>query len=115
MYVNLITDLISNEVTNDMYSNPSLLWENLKYKIRKLSINYSKEKARERRRNEVGLTNRISLLEQQLYISDSDHFRTCLKNAQAELRLFYEYKLQGTIIRSLEKWVEKGEKILSTF
>ncbi|KAJ8026448.1 hypothetical protein HOLleu_31267 [Holothuria leucospilota] len=48
-YINLITKLIVETSENQNGEEPSSLWEFLKFKIRKVSINYSKCKARERR------------------------------------------------------------------
>ncbi|KAJ8017477.1 hypothetical protein HOLleu_45089 [Holothuria leucospilota] len=109
-YLDIITNVINSFEENHTYSNPSLRWEGLKFILRKESIKYAKEKAKARRCREDELTNEVANLEQALYISDSTETRTKLNDARNELLLFYDMKLQGTIIRSRARWVEQGEK-----
>lgn len=63
VYVNLITEIVTSEITASQNLNPSPRWELLKFKIRTFTINYSKRKATERRAHELQLINDISRLE----------------------------------------------------
>lgn len=109
-YVEIINDLILKELDNNVSINPSVRWELLKYKIRAATVKYSKLLAKQKRAKENELVNRIAELEQMLYVNESPNTRSLLKEAQNDLLLHYNYKLQGTIIRSRARWVEEGEK-----
>ena len=111
-FVVLITDLIENELSNSnaLTFDPCIRWDFIKFKIRQACITFSKQKARERNRKEETILNRVASLEQSLFVCESPEIRAQLREAQNELLLYYDYKLQGTIIRSRARWVEEGEK-----
>ncbi|KAJ8030403.1 hypothetical protein HOLleu_26824 [Holothuria leucospilota] len=114
-YIDLITKLIVDTSEIQNVEDPSSLWEFLKFKIRKVSINYSKCKAGERRSRENSLTEKIAILERNLFNLEFPETRAQLLEARNELLLYYDQKLQGTIIRSRARWVEQGEKNTSYF
>ncbi|KAJ8025020.1 hypothetical protein HOLleu_35107 [Holothuria leucospilota] len=101
-FIVLITDLIENELshTNAVFFDPCIRWDFIKFKIRQACIKFSKQKARERTRKEETILNRIASLEQSLFVCETAETRAQLREAQSELLLYYNYKLQGTIIRS---------------
>ena len=70
IYVDSINTLIDSFKQNplNLNQNPSLLWENLKFKMRENTILYSKHKATQLRKYEHNLISRICTLE-------SDRFR----------------------------------------
>ncbi|KAJ8023563.1 hypothetical protein HOLleu_36036 [Holothuria leucospilota] len=111
-FIVLIIDLIENELshTNAVFFDPCIRWDFIKFKIRQACIKFSKQKARERTRKEETILNRVASLEQSLYVCETAETRAQLREAQSELLLYYNYKLQGTIIRSRARWVEEGEK-----
>ena len=111
-FIVLITDLIENELShsNVVAFDPGIRWDFIKFKIRQASIKFSKQKARERNRKEKTILNRVASLEQSLYVCETAETRAQLREAQNELLVYYNYKLQGTIIRSRARWVEEGEK-----
>ncbi|PIK36905.1 pol-like protein [Apostichopus japonicus] len=115
VFVELITKLISTELSSNNNTNSTIQWELLKFKIRSVSMKYSKDKAKERRLKETDLLSKISDLECQLFQNECPNIRAKLRNAQTELLTFYDYKLKGTIIRSRARWVEEGEKNTSFF
>ena len=95
--------------------DPCTLWDLLKYNIRKITVKYSKNKAREIRKREQELLHTITILEHNLYLYNSPDIRASLKKAQDDLMYYYNLKLQGTIIRSRARWVEEGEKSTKYF
>ncbi|KAJ8019198.1 hypothetical protein HOLleu_42370 [Holothuria leucospilota] len=109
-YTDLINSVIQSEIDHRTSMDPCSRWEFLKFKLREVSIKYSKEKARERRHKEKVLLLKISNLEQQLFMTESAETRSLLTAAQNGLISYLDYKLQGTIIRSRARWVEDGEK-----
>lgn len=114
-YIDLISKIIIDTSENQNDENPSSFWERLKFKIRSASIKYSKGKAREKRESEDTLITKITNLEHDLFFNDSAETRKMLCEARNELLLYYDQKLQGTIIRSRARWVEQGEKSTSYF
>lgn len=72
-------------------------------------IKYYKQKAFERRRNEGKRLYKISILEQQLLMLEYAEVRPQLNDAQNNILSSYEYKLKGTIIRSIVRWVEERQ------
>ena len=50
MYVSEIKHLVSSFLSNISNMNAQLKWELLKYEIRKFTIDYTKHKAKERRK-----------------------------------------------------------------
>ncbi|KAJ8046856.1 hypothetical protein HOLleu_05680 [Holothuria leucospilota] len=109
-FTNIINDIIRIDAENPNSENPVLRWENLKFKFLLAAIRYGKQKAAERRLKEELLLNKISGLEQKLFLAECPVIRSQLRSAQNKLLPYYEYKLQGTIIRSRARWVEDGEK-----
>ena len=108
-FVNGIIDLVNREKCN-LFIDAMQRWELIKFKIRNFCIHYSKQKASERRRQEFLLLNDISKLEHALYNFESPDLRNRLKERRNDLLMLYNYKLQGTILRSRARWVEHGEK-----
>lgn len=114
-YVDLITKIINETSSIEDGQDPSSIWEDLKFRIRTASINYSKQRARERRQREKALVDKIARLEHDLFFMESAETRAQLCDARNDLLLYYDHKLQGTIIRSRARWVEEGEKNTSYF
>ena len=105
----MVSDLVCS-VTCHPYNDPVSSWEMIKYKIRDLTIRYSKQKARERRKKESELLLNISRLEQELFLKVSADTRSQLNELRNDLLSYYNCKLQGTIIRLRARWMEKGEQ-----
>ena len=95
-------------------SSKLLLWDIIKYRIRKETISYSKRKARERR-------DQLSVLEKEVkyWATKCDESPTTenlskLEETRLQYKSAYDYIIQGSIIRSRARWFEKGEKITVT-
>ena len=87
-----------------------VLWDLLKYKIRQLTINYSKTRARSRREKESKLEEKLREYTKKCDIDPTKQNMEELECAKAEYEEFYDYVTQGAIIRSRATWYEKGEK-----
>ena len=109
-YITMITDLIVEISHNCTNENPASQWEFMKYSIRKSSIDFSKKKARERRKSETNLIKEIARLEQKYYSSNLADDAYKLAEARSKLQCIYDHKVQGIIIRSRARWVEQGER-----
>ena len=87
-----------------------VLWDLIKYKIRQLSIKYSKEKAREKRERVSKIEKMLHTCEEQCSKCPSDENFEQLENLQIEYDDIYEDLAKGAIIRSKANWYEKGER-----
>ena len=91
-------------------SYPRIKWEFFKYNIRKLTIKYSRERAKHRRESRENLEKRVTFYEDNLNSNSDD---SCLKeyqDAKVELETLYDHITEGTIIQSRCDWYELGEK-----
>ena len=70
MYVSEIKHLASSFLSNGISNmNAQLKWEILKYEIRKFTIDYTKRKAKERRKQQAYLESEIKKLENNLEVA----------------------------------------------
>ena len=92
--------------------NAQLKWELLKYEIRKLTIEYTKRKAKERRKQQVYLESELKKLENNLKSCENLRKYKSLKN---DLELIYNHIAEGVRLRSKCDWYEQGEKSTKFF
>ena len=82
----------------------------LKYKIRQLTINYSKTKARNRRAKFNELEEKLQSCTKKCDNDPSRQNVEDLESLQAKYDQLYDYITQGAIVRSRATWYEKGKK-----
>ena len=87
-----------------------ILWDILKYEIRKFSIRYSSNKKRAIKSKENELLTKLSELELKLDQNPSPQLLTDYDNAKTAITELESYKTKGAIIRSKIQWVEEGEQ-----
>ena len=85
--------------------NKGLLWDVIKYRIGQVTINYRKEKARQRRQKRSDIENSRKVSEEK-----GSNYPTTENIEQLEHENIYEEFSKGAIIRSKATWYEKGEK-----
>ena len=107
MYVSEIKHLVSSFLSNISNMNAQLKWELLKYEIRKFTIDYTKRKAKERRKQQAYLESELKKLENNLESSENLRKYESLKN---DLELTYNHIAEGVRLRSKCDWHEQGEK-----
>ena len=100
MYVSEIKHQVSN-------MNAKLKWELLKYQIRKFIIDFTKRKAKERRKQQAYLESELKKLENNLESSENLSKYESLKN---NLELIYDHIAEEDRLRSKCNWYEQGEK-----
>ena len=100
MYVSEIKYQVSN-------MNAKLKWELLKYQIRKFIIDFTKRKAKERRKQQAYLESEPKKLENNLESSENLSKYESLKN---NLELIYDHIAEEDRLRSKCNWYEQGEK-----
>ena len=87
-----------------------LLWDLNKYRIRQITIKYSKEKARERRRKISDIQASLKISEERCGSSPTPENQEEFELLKMEYDSIYEQIAKGAIIRSKATWYEKGEK-----
>ena len=87
-----------------------LLWDLIKYRIRQVSIKYSKEKALKKRNKISDLETSLRICEEKCNESPTFENQEELEMLKMEYDSIYEQIAKGAIIRSKATWYEKGEK-----
>ena len=92
MYVSEIKHLVSSFLSNIFNMNAQLKWELLKYEIREFTIDYTKRKAKERRKQQALLESELKKLENNLESSENLRKYESLKS---DLELIYDHIAEG--------------------
>ena len=92
-----------------------VLWDLIKYRIRQVSITYSKQKARERRAHLATAEQKVKQCDLFCNSDPSEKNMYDLDAAKYEYELLLDYIVRGNIVRSRINWYEKGEKNLQHF
>ena len=106
-FVWLITEIVPvwlEEFTE--VDDKRVLWDLIKYRIRQLTIKYSKEKANARREK----LKTVEDCEDDCSRDPSPDNVEELENLKIEYESLYEHLSKGAIIRSRATWYEYGEK-----
>ena len=85
-------------------------WEFFKYKMRQLSMKYSKGKAAERKSKRISLENSVKQLEIKISTSSNEELLQRYNKAKNELEALHDYITERIILRSKTDWYEHGEK-----
>ena len=99
----------------ESFQSKQVKWEYMKYKIKTWSIAESKKIARQRRKIETELQEKIKDLEEKSITNTSKHIEDELDENKAKLEKIYEEKIQGLIIQSRVQHYEEGEKSTKFF
>ena len=110
IYVQLIKDTIGNIKDNVNFENENTLWDYVKCEIRSQTIIYSTKKAKQMRKQEIELSNRLNLLEKNLSNNPDDNTYVNYLRYKQEWESSIKKKTEAIILRSKAKWVEEGEK-----
>ena len=92
--------------------NAQLKWELLKYEIHKFNFDYTKRKAKEKRKQQAYLESELKNLENNLESSENLRKYESLKN---DLELIYNHIAEGVRLRSKCDWYEQGKKSTKFF
>ena len=108
MYFSEIKHLASSFLSRYICNmNTQLKWELLKYEIRKFTVDYTKRKTKEKRKQQVYLESELKKLENNLENSGNLRKYELLKN---DLELTYDHVAEGVRLKSKYDWYEQGEK-----
>ena len=108
-YREQIKTLIKNVLDNldrDSIVDSQFRWEYLKYEIRKFSIHFSKDIARNKKIEKTYLENKLKILESRPNFVNSPEYT----ETNEKLDKIYQEKANGIRIRSKCNWYEHGEK-----
>ena len=97
---------------NKCLSNRQLKWEHLKYEVRKFTINYTKQIAKEKRQRRIKLENQLKIPKKNLDELDNLSKYNNIKN---ELDAIYDNITEGIRIRNKCNWYELREKSTKFF
>ena len=92
---------------NECLSNRQLKWELLKCEVRKFTIGYTKQIAKEKQQQRIKLENQLKILEKNL---DEDDNLSKYSNIKSELDAIYDHITEGIHIRSKCNWYIHSEK-----
>ena len=91
-------------------SDKGLLWDLIKYKIRHVTMKFSKTKARERRSRLWEIENKLKDCQEIFGTFLTENNAIQLETIKSEYNSLYDYIIQGNVIRSKANWYEYGEK-----
>ena len=80
------------------------------YRIRQFSSHFSKKVAKARKGKRLRLESEVQKLEKSISSCSSEDKLKEYEQAKSELEEFYNYVMEGIILRSRAVWYEKGEK-----
>ena len=100
-----------NELFNENILDDQVIWEYLKYNIRKYTIKFCKELAKSTNKITTDLKTKLKHFENHENYVDNIHYQVC----KQQLDKIYEKKAKGIKIRSKCNWYEHGEKSTKFF
>ena len=106
-----ISSTIDNTLLNNANANPHLLWEILKYEIRKFCIIFSKKRSKDKNKEKFEHESVV----QQFESNPVDVLQGDYDNSKIWLENWYDEYTKGAILRSKSEWYEKGEKSTKYF
>lgn len=119
-YIKTINETLKSMTDiKDNYTDLRIWWEYLKFKIREVSINYGKKRARERREKEERYETKLKYLEEKIDGTDDILVRAGFERERnliiTKLEEIDKHKTEGLILRSRAIWHEEGEKSTKYF
>ena len=109
-YVNKIKQCIHDVNAKCNYMNPNMLWDFMKCEIRTVTIEYSINISRNRKKHENALVKKINELEVKYSCNPTETVSNELKNCKDDLETLYQIKTNGCIVRSRANFIEFGER-----
>ena len=110
-YINLIKDNVPSWLVEfNEVLDKGLLWDLIKYKIRQVTMKYSKTKAKERRSRLCEIENKLKECQEIFDSNPTENNAVQLETIKSEYNSLYDYIIQGNVIRSRANWYEHGEK-----
>ena len=109
-YIKLITDSVPIWIEEFKDVNGKrVLWDLVKYRIRQVSMKYSKEKARLRKAKIFEIEKSLTVYQEKCAAYPSTENFEQLEILKSKYDAHFDYLAKGAIIRSRASWYEKGE------
>ena len=108
VYCQKIKSLIIEIINTEEINTPVKKWEFLKYKIRQITISFSKQNKKEMERKELDLISQLNIYCNKPDPTEDD--RQKILSLQPKLDEMYIRRAEGAFIRSRAKWIEEAEK-----
>ena len=87
-----------------------VLWDLIKYRIRQVSMRYSKEKALLRKEKILAIETSLNFYQEKCSADPSTENFEQLEILKSKYDAHFDYLSKGAIIRCRASWYEKGEK-----
>ena len=94
-------------------NNRAMMWDVLKCELRGITIEYSINKAREKRKYLNDLNTELKALE--IRLDNNEDVKDTYISVRNEVEQIEEEKLRGNMVRSRAQWIEEGEKCSKYF
>lgn len=106
-YIMMMTEFLESKKWEVIEEEPKTKWEYLKFQVKLRTIEFTKNLARERRRQEEQDQKRLEYLESKDDWDEGDiEEMQCLKR---EIRAIEDNRASGALIRSRVRWLAEGE------
>ncbi len=92
-----------------------VVWELIKYEIRKFTMSYCSQKKMDNKRSEEQKLRELKVLEVELERHPSDDKLSEVEQLRQDIELFERNRAKGAIVRSKVQWFEEGEKSTKFF
>lgn len=113
-FTDQLTDHI-NEVAQEEFDQPTVLWDWIKYKIRAFCIQYTIKRNRETRKIVSQLEARLKELAEEHDLTDSEDVVLEVTSIKRELGEIAKLKATTALFRSKSRWAMLGEKPTAYF
>ena len=111
-FQNGVNDTIQSTITDNPEANPHLLWETIKYEVRKFSIKFSKNRSKT---NNIDKNMHENIVKSFETNPKSNILEADYNTSKDWLENWYDDYTKGAILRSKAEWYEKGEKSTKFF
>ncbi len=112
-YVRAVKALLVEVINDAEIDTFCRRWEYFKYKVRSLSIKFSKTRSNQQREHEIKSFQEINEYYRKAALSDEDGAN--ILGLQTRLDDLLSKRARGAYVRSRAKWIEQGEKDTSYF
>ena len=115
-FVTLLTESISEWLNEfNAVTDIRVLWDLIKYRIRQMSIKYSKERAREKRERVSNIENMLRICEENCSKCPSNEILNSLKSLKLNMMIFIEISLKGRLSDRKLLGMKKEREVINTF
>ena len=112
-YVDGMNRELDNSIRSLSDKSPTQLWESIKKRIKKFSVNYAKTRVQEEKIIIANLAEKVNEYESSLPLTEEDD--ELLEKTRFDLEEKVMKRAEGMLFRSKARWYEEGEKSTKYF